>query len=51
MALFQKSNIKSLVLKNKAVRSATWEGGADADGIPSDKQINLYKEKKIKHIT
>lgn len=44
MTLFQKSNIKSLVLKNKAVRSATWEGGANADGIPSDKQINLYKE-------
>ncbi|QAR34209.1 NADH:flavin oxidoreductase [Geovibrio thiophilus] len=44
MTLFQKTNIGTLALSNRAVRSATWEGGADADGIPSERQINLYKE-------
>ncbi len=42
--LFEKTTIKSLSLKNRAVRSATWEGGADAKGNVTDRVLALYAD-------
>jgi len=40
--LFEKSSIKSLELKNRAVRSATWEGAGDSKGHITDRVVELY---------
>lgn len=41
--LFEKSAIKSLELKNRAVRSATWEGAGDRKGHVTDRVVELYE--------
>jgi 2,4-dienoyl-CoA reductase-like NADH-dependent reductase (Old Yellow Enzyme family) len=40
--LFESIKIKNMELKNRFVRSATYEGCAD-DGYVTDKQVNLYE--------
>lgn len=40
--LFEKTKIKSMELKNRLVRSATHEGMADEEGIPTDSLFKLY---------
>jgi 2,4-dienoyl-CoA reductase-like NADH-dependent reductase (Old Yellow Enzyme family) len=44
MTLFDKTTIGSIELRNRTVRSATWEGGADEKGSPSDRQTELYEK-------
>jgi 2,4-dienoyl-CoA reductase-like NADH-dependent reductase (Old Yellow Enzyme family) len=41
--LFETTQIKSMTLANRFVRSATWEGMADNDGICTPKLIGLMK--------
>lgn len=41
--LFETTAIKGMVLKNRLVRSATWEGMSDKDGRPTAKMIDLYR--------
>ena len=41
--LFEKTNIKSLELKNRLVRSATHEGMSDENGFPTDALFKLYE--------
>jgi 2,4-dienoyl-CoA reductase-like NADH-dependent reductase (Old Yellow Enzyme family) len=40
--LFDKSIIKSLELRNRAVRSATWEGAGDCKGRVTDRVVEIY---------
>jgi 2,4-dienoyl-CoA reductase-like NADH-dependent reductase (Old Yellow Enzyme family) len=42
--LFEPGTIKSLQLRNRLVRSATWEGMCAADGRPTDKLVQHYAE-------
>lgn len=42
--IFDPINIGGLHLKNRIVRSATWEGLANADGTPPEQQIAIYDE-------
>jgi 2,4-dienoyl-CoA reductase-like NADH-dependent reductase (Old Yellow Enzyme family) len=42
--LFEETKIKNLILKNRFVRSATWEGMCNADGRPTEKLINWYRD-------
>ena len=41
-SLFGKTEINGLVLKNRFIRSATWEGLAADDGGPTPKIVELY---------
>lgn len=41
--LFESTRIKSMTLANRFVRSATWEGMADNDGLCTPKLIELMK--------
>ncbi len=41
--LFDETSIKNLKLKNRFVRSATWEGMCDADGRPTEKLSDWYR--------
>ncbi|MCP4624793.1 MAG: hypothetical protein GY850_14875, partial [bacterium] len=40
--LFEKTEIKGMELKNKLVRSATYEGMADDNGFPTENLFELY---------
>ncbi len=42
--LFDKTDIKGMTLKNRIVRSATWEGMCEADGRPTEKLIKCYRD-------
>lgn len=42
--MFAKTKINQLELKNKFVRSATWEGLANPDGTCNDETANLILE-------
>jgi 2,4-dienoyl-CoA reductase-like NADH-dependent reductase (Old Yellow Enzyme family) len=42
--LFDQTTIKGMTLRNRLVRSATWEGMCHADGRPSEKLINCYRD-------
>ncbi len=42
-ALFEQIKINSLILRNRLVRSATWEGMCDPDGRPTEKLASLYR--------
>ena len=42
-ALFDKTQIKGMELKNRLVRSATGEGMADENGFPTDNLFKLYE--------
>ncbi len=44
MKLFQPVTIKSMVCKNRILRSATWEALSDHDGYMSEKQFAIYRE-------
>ena len=41
--LFEKTEIKGMELKNRLVRSATYEGMADENGFPTESLFELYK--------
>lgn len=43
-SLFDSTEINGLVLKNRFVRSATWEGMCEADGRPTSRLISLYRD-------
>jgi 2,4-dienoyl-CoA reductase-like NADH-dependent reductase (Old Yellow Enzyme family) len=42
--LFEQTNIKSMQLKNRLVRSATFERMCDKDGYPTNELLNLYEK-------
>ena len=42
--LFDQTTIKSMTLKNRLVRSATWEGMCEQDGRLTEKVVNWYRE-------
>jgi len=42
-ALFDRTSIKGMELKNRLVRSATHEGMADENGFPTEDLFNLYE--------
>ena len=41
--LFSEGSIKGITLKNRIVRSATWEGMCDSEGNPTGRLIDLYR--------
>lgn len=41
--LFSEGSIKGITLKNRIVRSATWEGMCDGEGNPTGRLIDLYR--------
>lgn len=43
-ALFEPGSITTLSLKNRLIRSATWEGMCDPDGRPTQKLADYYQE-------
>jgi 2,4-dienoyl-CoA reductase-like NADH-dependent reductase (Old Yellow Enzyme family) len=42
-SLFDQTTINGMKLQNRLVRSATWEGMCEADGRPTEKLVNCYK--------
>lgn len=42
-SLFDKTTINGMTLRNRLVRSATWEGMCDADGRPTGKLMECYR--------
>lgn len=42
--LFDETAINGMTLKNRIVRSATWEGMCEQDGRPTEKLINWYRD-------
>ena len=42
--LFEETTINGLTMRNRMVRSATWEGMCDVDGRPTEKLINFYRD-------
>lgn len=42
--LFEKTTINGLILANRFVRSATWEGMCDKDGRPTTKLASFYRD-------
>ena len=42
--LFDPVKVGSLELKNRLMRSATWDGAADSDGAVTDEAVALYRE-------
>jgi 2,4-dienoyl-CoA reductase-like NADH-dependent reductase (Old Yellow Enzyme family) len=42
--LFEKTAIKSLELKNRAIRSATWSAVSDRKGFVTDKAVEFYRD-------
>jgi len=41
--VFEKTELKGLILRNRIFRSATWEGMCDTDGRPTEKLMQLYR--------
>lgn len=41
--LFEETDINGMTLRNRTIRSATWEGMCESDGRPTDKLINCYR--------
>jgi 2,4-dienoyl-CoA reductase-like NADH-dependent reductase (Old Yellow Enzyme family) len=44
MNVFEKASIGELKLKNRIIRSATFEGMCDCDGIPGEAYYSMYEE-------
>ncbi len=42
--IFEEKQLKNIVLKNRLVRSATWEGIADQDGSITEEAYEIYEE-------
>ncbi len=42
--LFDETSINGMVLKNRLVRSATWEGMCEEDGRPTERLVQFYKK-------
>jgi 2,4-dienoyl-CoA reductase-like NADH-dependent reductase (Old Yellow Enzyme family) len=42
--IFDTTEINGMKLKNRLVRSATWEGMCESDGRPTEKLISYYKD-------
>jgi len=42
--IFEATVINGMKIKNRLVRSATWEGMCEQDGKPTDKLINCYRD-------
>ncbi|MDT8318737.1 MAG: NADH:flavin oxidoreductase, partial [bacterium] len=42
--LFEESKIKEMTLRNRLVRSATWEGMCDLDGRPTERLVDCYRD-------
>ena len=42
--IFEPAKLNNIVLKNRLIRSATWEGLADIDGHIPDKLYDTYEE-------
>ncbi len=42
--VFEETSIKGVKIKNRLVRSATWEGMCEPDGRPTQKLTDLYRE-------
>lgn len=42
--LFEKTTINGMTLKNRLVRSATWEGMCEPDGRPTRRLIEVYRD-------
>jgi 2,4-dienoyl-CoA reductase-like NADH-dependent reductase (Old Yellow Enzyme family) len=42
--LFEETTIKGMTLRNRLVRSATWEGMCDEAGRPTDKLTDCYRD-------
>ncbi len=42
--LFEETSINGMTMRNRMVRSATWEGMCDKEGRPSEKLIQCYRE-------
>ncbi|MCS7278636.1 MAG: hypothetical protein NZ530_01075 [Thermodesulfobacteriaceae bacterium] len=42
--LLEKIELGNLELKNRTIRSATWEGMCDKEGKPTERLIELYEE-------
>ena len=43
-ALFEETTINNMTVRNRMVRSATWEGMCDQAGRPTQKLINYYRD-------
>ena len=43
MKIFEPAGLGSITLKNRLIRSATFEGMADDNGFPSDQYSRLYE--------
>lgn len=48
--LFSGIQIGSLALRNRIVRSATYEGAADTDGAPGESYLRMYEQLGAMHI-
>jgi 2,4-dienoyl-CoA reductase-like NADH-dependent reductase (Old Yellow Enzyme family) len=42
--LFEETAINGMTMRNRMVRSATWEGMCGQDGRPNEKLVNCYRE-------
>ncbi len=42
--LFERTTINGMVMDNRSVRSATWEGMCDKDGRPTEKLASCYRD-------
>lgn len=42
--LFEKTIINGMTMRNRMVRSATWEGMCEQDGRPTERLINCYRD-------
>jgi 2,4-dienoyl-CoA reductase-like NADH-dependent reductase (Old Yellow Enzyme family) len=43
-ALFEENTINGMTMRNRMVRSATWEGMCEQDGRPTEKLANCYRD-------
>ncbi|MBU0674522.1 MAG: NADH:flavin oxidoreductase [Proteobacteria bacterium] len=43
-ALFEQTSLQTMTLRNRLVRSATWEGMCDRDGRPTEKLSDFYRD-------
>lgn len=42
--LFEKTTVNGMTMRNRMVRSATWEGMCEQDGRPTERLINYYRD-------